>query len=252
MKEYQIRIVTSVGMLTLLLMLLLQPYLMPRLLAVALLGILAIGEWCQIVKEDLSRYKQVSMVLFLILVAYFLKNEWKVIYLLTSLSSIVLFGKSVDFWRSLRVAYAFWLASIIIFSLSLHMCAIIFRPRVWCVLMIASWMGDSCAYFCGNRDAPLRWWFSPNKSLRGFLASYVVILLCLCIGLQWNIARWNLLEWIFVLPLLIIVGDLWMSIFKRLYLIKDTSTLLPGHGGVLDRIDSQLWIVVGAFIGIGS
>ena len=85
---------------------------------------------------------------------------------------------------------------------------------------------------------------SPNKTYSGFLGS---IILSLFLGhiyfevmsdtIKLNI---NLFYFIIIISLISQIGDLAISYFKRLAKIKDTGSILPGHGGVLDRIDGML------------
>tara|TARA_Y100000992_G_C21028130_1_gene379010 strand:- start:236 stop:610 length:375 start_codon:yes stop_codon:yes gene_type:complete len=85
---------------------------------------------------------------------------------------------------------------------------------------------------------------SPNKTYSGFLGS---IILSLFLGhiyfefmsdtIKLNI---NLFYFIIIISLISQIGDLVISYFKRLAKIKDTGSILPGHGGILDRIDGML------------
>ncbi len=104
---------------------------------------------------------------------------------------------------------------------------------------------DSTAYFAGKawgkRCIVPR--ISPNKTEYGFLTGYVcgaMLTAAFAVALAWP---WKMSLWlIFILPALALCGDLWMSAMKRRYQCKDSGQCLPGHGGILDRLDS--WLIV--------
>jgi phosphatidate cytidylyltransferase len=81
---------------------------------------------------------------------------------------------------------------------------------------------------------------SPNKTLEGYVGGFGLTILFLILVLNQNQIIWTYFD-LFYLTIFIFLaffGDLFMSFVKRIYNIKDTSNILPGHGGVLDRLDS--------------
>lgn len=114
---------------------------------------------------------------------------------------------------------------------------------------ILIWMADTAAYVFGSlfgkhKLAPS---ISPGKTWEGFLCS-CVITVGLAIGLSYipffQSAGLELWQWI-VIALLTevfgLMGDLIESFFKRKAGVKDSGNIIPGHGGVLDRVDSILF-----------
>lgn len=104
------------------------------------------------------------------------------------------------------------------------------------------WGADVGAYFVGRQfgKAKLMPNVSPGKTLEGMLGGLVVAMLTL-VAVQsyfYNIELTMLLALGLITSLASVFGDLSESMFKRSSSIKDSGTLLPGHGGVLDRIDS--------------
>ncbi|MFC0819437.1 phosphatidate cytidylyltransferase [Moraxella marmotae] len=108
------------------------------------------------------------------------------------------------------------------------------------------WCADSGAYFVGRKfgKCKLAPAVSPNKSIEGLLGGLAVAgIVTVLVGnyLQLSgvaLLLFLLLSWLTVLAS--VLGDLFESMLKRRADIKDSGNILPGHGGVLDRIDSLL------------
>ncbi|MBS4031410.1 MAG: phosphatidate cytidylyltransferase [Clostridiales bacterium] len=117
-------------------------------------------------------------------------------------------------------------------------------------VFLAVWASDTGAYFIGTtfgrrRLAPS---VSPKKSLEGALGGVVFsLLLFLLLAPQLNMPRDFAALFAIILSLAGQAGDLSESAFKRWSNTKDSGTFLPGHGGVLDRIDSLLFAAPTAF-----
>ena len=88
---------------------------------------------------------------------------------------------------------------------------------------------------------------SPNKTISGSIGSFVLSILTVPIFYFWILDKFNNLGDLIVLAILVSLicqlGDLFISFLKRKAKVKDTGDLLPGHGGVLDRIDGILFAV---------
>ncbi|WNR46678.1 phosphatidate cytidylyltransferase [Paenibacillus roseipurpureus] len=122
----------------------------------------------------------------------------------------------------------------------------------WTIMIfVCIWASDSGAYFVGSKLGKHPLWpqISPKKSIEGALGG-VIIAMIIAVGFAWyspellSVGRALFLG--FVIAVVGQVGDLIQSAYKRVKGIKDTGTLLPGHGGVLDRMDS--WLIVFPFI----
>jgi phosphatidate cytidylyltransferase len=117
-------------------------------------------------------------------------------------------------------------------------------PGFWVIaLMVLSWVCDSSAFFVGGAlgRTPLAPTISPKKSVEGAIAGLVGAAIGgLILGLPFGLSPLLMLGYGFAIGLATIVGDLIESLLKRQTGVKDSGVLIPGHGGLLDRMDSLL------------
>lgn len=120
------------------------------------------------------------------------------------------------------------------------------------ILAVGVVANDVGALFVGSAAGrtPLREWISPNKTLEGFLGGAVATIVAVwVVSLQSD--TWNDLGEALLLAILILIlapaGDYFESMFKRNLDIKDFGTIVPGHGGVLDRFDGFLFVLPAAY-----
>lgn len=112
--------------------------------------------------------------------------------------------------------------------------------------LILIWAADIAAYFVGKKfgKTKLSPDISPGKTVQGMYGALIAGVVCAAVlsliyGFPWMVASdFTLLS---ILTVLIsIYGDLFFSVVKRQRGVKDTGAILPGHGGILDRIDSLI------------
>jgi len=130
--------------------------------------------------------------------------------------------------------FSFWLALV---------CAKGADPKLLLILMATIWIADTAAYFSGknfgkHKLAPN---ISPGKTWEGVLGALLAVTafgLTLFVGFDINQPAIFLL--LLMVAVLGVVGDLFESMLKRQANMKDSGHILPGHGGVLDRIDGLI------------
>jgi len=113
----------------------------------------------------------------------------------------------------------------------------------------AAWFADVGAYLIGSKFGKTQMVprLSPHKTWEGYFGGVIFAVLgCGLLGAAWNtltpaitFQRGLLLG--LILSIVTPLGDLGESMLKRQFGVKDTSNILPGHGGILDRIDTSLW-----------
>lgn len=121
-----------------------------------------------------------------------------------------------------------------------------FEPRLMIGIMNVVWWNDAGAYCTGRviGMTPLHPKLSPKKTWEGTIGGAVISAIA-GYFVSWGFSDINV-PWLPITVICIItgsIGDLIESMFKRSIEIKDTGSLLPGHGGLLDRFDAVLYAV---------
>lgn len=114
--------------------------------------------------------------------------------------------------------------------------------------LVVVWTTDSGAYFVGRRFGKNKLWpeISPNKTIEGFVGGIVIAVIAAAI--MQLITPFDV-SWLALLVVVVVssvfgqMGDLVESAIKRHYDVKDSGNILPGHGGILDRFDSLLFVL---------
>lgn len=117
------------------------------------------------------------------------------------------------------------------------------NPMFLLVIISTIWLADSAAYFAGKKFgkhklAPA---ISPGKTWEGVAgALFAVAVYASLLKLSGAVSTWWVLGCLWVITIAGVYGDLFESFFKRRANLKDSGQFLPGHGGLLDRIDGVI------------
>lgn len=217
-------------------------------------------EWAKIIPKDFVKsnpqnypYIYAGSLLFITALALALPKSWSVFWAMANVIWLFViawvknYPNKTDAWNNGKR-----LATIGVIMLTATMTAMyyLWQLSAWWLLyvFVLVWCADSGAYFVGRKLGKRKMSpaVSPNKSVEGLigglLTGTLVVLGVAFVGLK----DWSSLAIVLFLALsmftiiMSVFGDLFESMLKRHAGIKDSGTLLPGHGGILDRIDSQL------------
>jgi phosphatidate cytidylyltransferase len=117
------------------------------------------------------------------------------------------------------------------------------NPYVLLVIISTIWLADSAAYFAGkqfgrHKLAPA---ISPGKTWEGVLGALLAVAIyALGLKLLGAVSTWWILPGLWIVMIAGVYGDLFESFFKRRASLKDSGQFLPGHGGLLDRVDGVI------------
>lgn len=120
-----------------------------------------------------------------------------------------------------------------------------FNPNLILGCFILVWVNDTLAYLVGTSIGKQKLFInvSPNKTVEGFLGG--LFFCCICsIPISKYLYELNFTNWLIISVIISVfgtIGDLVESKYKRKSLVKDSGIILPGHGGLLDRLDSIMF-----------
>lgn len=219
---------------------------------------LAAWEWVGLIPE-MKKKSAVPRIVFIVLIealwigfyywsaGFYYLLAINAVLLLAIVPAVLTYPKTIQCWHSAFSVALLGLSFLVTAGVSLVNLKQMPHGSAWLMsVLLLTWMTDTGAYFsgrfCGQRKLIPA--VSPNKTWAGFVGGFVFsALIVFGFGLGFAGHIIGLGYWMFIGCVAIlgaVLGDLFISLLKRSVHVKDTGNLLPGHGGVLDRIDSLL------------
>ncbi|MGP7817473.1 phosphatidate cytidylyltransferase [Niallia sp. 01092] len=142
---------------------------------------------------------------------------------------------------------AYSILSVLYMGVGLHFFVEVREADLWILFysLFMIWATDSGAYFIGRAFGRRKLWpeISPNKTVEGAIGGIVCAVVVSVLFSAFGYIEWYIIAFItIILSAFGQIGDLVESALKRHYEVKDSGKLLPGHGGILDRFDSLLFV----------
>ena len=192
----------------------------------------------------LRRSKTAVALIFPIIFIIFIENIWIFTIALSLICSFAIYewitNNLKHLFFGILLIINFLIASI--FFVNIEIASNISSYIIFLIIILNTSIYDSLAYLVGSRYGKIRITkrISPNKTLEGLLGGLFFSALYGYLIYKY-LELSNLLMIIFVVSsFFAFIGDIYISYLKRKNGIKDTGSILPGHGGILDRLDSHL------------
>ena len=123
-----------------------------------------------------------------------------------------------------------------------------YNPKILISIIVLIWANDTFAYLVGKNFGKIKLFpsVSPKKTIEGFIGGVIFTSIASVVLSKFYIESTILYIWVvigFIVSIFSTLGDLIQSKFKRIAGVKDSGKIMPGHGGVLDRLDSIIFVV---------
>ncbi len=223
-------------------------------LAVLLVGGLGYSEWLGLDLERFNSKKAIYLSCYFIaaFIFMFYKSLFLIaIFLCLAMHMIVSFY-SIENKSFLRLQYYFsGIFYILLYTFAIFLMELKNGRFFLLTLFVSLWSGDTFAYFCGKgfgkiKLAPV---ISPKKTVEGAICGIIGgTLIGVIFGILLKLEFLDVFLVAFISNVFGILGDLAESVPKRFFGKKDSSNLIPGHGGILDRLDSFAFAVFFSYL----
>ena len=215
--------------------------------------------------KNLSKRIITSIILLLIISIslFYNKNLWLFFLIIVSLILFIEFNNLTrKIWKkkkntinSVNLISLLFLVIIIFIGYDVYS-----KPPIGLVFIFSICIfSDTGGYVIGNLIGGKKLTkISPNKTISGSIGSFIFSLFPLIIlflfyklsnyDYYFSVSYYNLIPVCLFLSLICQLGDLFISYFKRKAKVNDTGSILPGHGGLLDRIDGVIFVMPAAYL----
>jgi phosphatidate cytidylyltransferase len=189
-------------------------------------------------------------ILVLIAVLFICFDEWK------NINNKYFNQKKKNNWKYLIIQYAGLVYLFIFIGTSIALRGNDFKSIIFFIIILCICIcSDIGGYIFGKTIGGKKLTkISPNKTIAGSIGSLIFSIMPILlfnlqnyIDVSFDILPKNILFCLFI-SLICQMGDLLISYFKRLSKVKNTGTILPGHGGLLDRIDGLIFAIPAVYI----
>ena len=158
---------------------------------------------------------------------------------------IICFFVSIYEWNKMVKKIEFKVLGTLFLIFSFYTFYIVTSTDLWIFVLLVCVSTDIGGYVFGKLfKGPKLIKISPNKTYSGVIGGYLLSLIIL--KLFFNLHNTTVNEEWFIVTILIStvsqIGDIIVSYFKRISKVKDTGKIIPGHGGLLDRIDGMIFV----------
>lgn len=229
------------------------------LLFFGILLLIAVSEFCKLVNLKNIVPMLIAVGLFILCnLSYTIKTNDILILLATLLVSIkalfFLFDKKNKPVDSLS-KYVYLIGYIILPFVLITKIPFVensYNPNIILSIFILIWVNDTFAFLVGKTFGKHKLFekVSPKKTIEGFVGGFIFSIVAGIILAQFLMLQ-SYIHWVFIAILVSVfgtLGDLVESKFKRIANVKDSGNIMPGHGGVLDRLDSIIFVAPIVFL----
>lgn len=228
--------------------------------------IITLFEFCRILKVNFYLPIVIACVSYFLAAKYYTFKSFDLFILgftlITSFSLVRLLFNTTKNELSSVAKYIYVLGYIIfpfIIIAKIPFSGIDFRPKIIISIFILIWTNDTFAYIVGKSVGKRKLFekISPKKTIEGFLGGlfFSVVAGILISKFYFNPSEQHSMKSLFIWSVTAVIisifstlGDLIESKFKRIAGVKDSGTIMPGHGGILDRLDSIIFVAPFVFL----